>query len=392
MLTSVVRTHRASPLPHRLGKRAALLVLAALLSHLSFIALSSATAQDPDRYKAATELFHKQDFAGAAAIFQQVEQVSPGRTDASLYLAKCQVNLGQFNEGDTVLTGYLASHPANGEAAFLHAYLLFRENKAALSLAAYTHAATLATPRGGDLKIVALDYVLLEDNASAVHWLQRATELEPGDPEAWYFLGRSLFHQSLFPEARQAFEHTLRLTPDSVRARNNLGLTFEAENHLDDAAKEYRAAIAQDQLQRKSSSKLSSDAGNPPTETPSILPRHPPETASETRAQPYLNLGSLLIRQSHSAAAVEALTEATEIASDCVACHQELGRAFAHLGRTRDARTQLEIAVKLRPQDAGLHYELGLLCQKDGDAAAAKAELMRSKELYGTRATDPTIR
>jgi len=64
-------------------------------------------------------------------------------------------------------------------------------------------AAQHRTPTGDDLKIVGLDYVLLNDYPDAIKWLEKAVEAEPKNKEAWYFLGRAYYTKSSIPEARK---------------------------------------------------------------------------------------------------------------------------------------------------------------------------------------------
>ena len=334
-----------------------------------------AGGQPPSAYDAGQQAFLARNFGVAAQRFEEAESQAGSASDASLFLAKSLLHLNRFSDAEAALKRYLEAHPKNSEASFLRGFVLFREDRAAPSLEAYTHAATLAMPHADDLKIVALDYVLLHDDASAVRWLERSLQMNGSDPEAWYFLGRALFSQSRFAEAEHGFLEALRLDPAQLRARNNLGLTYEAENRPADALREYQEAVARDRAARSGTAAV---AGKPPP-------------AAETEAQPYVNLGSLLILQNRSAEAVPILQESAAISVSCVPCHLQLGRALGREGKLAAARVELEVAVKLKPEDPALHYELGLLYQRSGDKAAAKVELARSKELYGNRAAGPAV-
>ncbi len=381
--------------PHFIHKSALVRssVVALILSFLC-LGADAMQGQDPGVYEAARRAFGEKSFTVAARSFQLAELQPGGETDASLLLAKSLVKLNQFAEAEAALDKYLQRHPEDSDASFLRGYVLFRENRAAPSLEAYTHAATLATPRPDDLKIVALDYVLLQDAASAVRWLRRSVDMNGKDPEAWYFLGRSLFTQSQFIEAERAFTQALELDPTYLRARNNLGLTYEAENRPADALREYQKAVAQDRAARAAHPNAASAVSLEAAEADAVA--DPGSTASptptgETEAQPYLNLGSLMILQNHATDAIPILRDATLLSASCVACHLQLGRALSRTGELPAARAELELAVKLNPADPSLHYELGLLYQRSGDTAAAKVELARSKELYGNHAAGPAV-
>jgi Tfp pilus assembly protein PilF len=58
-----------------------------------------------------------------------------------------------------------------------------------------------------DLKIVALDYVLLNDYADADHWIRYSLSVDPNDAEAWYEAGRRIVHTFNY------FRHALNASP-----------------------------------------------------------------------------------------------------------------------------------------------------------------------------------
>ena len=53
---------------------------------------------------------------------------------------------------------------------------------------------------------MALDYLLLKDYLDADHWLKRSLQWDSRDPQAWYYLGRTKYSESQFPQAIEAFE------------------------------------------------------------------------------------------------------------------------------------------------------------------------------------------
>src|SRR6266550_8378155 len=85
-----------------------------------------------------------------------------------------------------------------------------REAKAKASLAEYTEGAKYHDPSALDLKIVALDYVLLGDYPHADKWLTRSLAWNPKDSESWYYLGRTKYNENRFAEAVSAFEQCLK--------------------------------------------------------------------------------------------------------------------------------------------------------------------------------------
>jgi tetratricopeptide (TPR) repeat protein len=307
--------------------------------------------QQPDLYKQAASAFQKQNFETAAALFEQSDAADPGKSDALLMAAKARAQLQQFDSAENYLRKYLANNPTSADAWYLLGFVLHRKNKPKDSLDVYTRAAGLSAPTGDDLKIVALDYELLNDNASAIHWLEVAIEKDPANKEAWYFLGRAYYTASRLPAARKAFDCVLELDPHDARAENNIGLILESGGKTDEALAAYRNAIA---WQKEN---------------------------APSREQPYLNLGSLLITLERSQEAVAPLQQAVALAPNDTQCHLRLGTAYLHLGQLNEAERELREAVRLGPDDAAAHYQLGRCYKQAKKIAAAKSEFDQVSEI-----------
>lgn len=319
----------------------------------------SLSAQGQSLSAQAQDAFDGKRYADAAKLFDEAA-ADPQTTDAGTALlmeGKSLTNLNDFAGADKALRKCLARNARSSEALYLLGYVLQRENKPRESLEVFTRAAAVEPPTANDLKIVALDYVLLDDYADAVHWLERALKADPLNAEAWYDLGRARMTQGDFVPAEQAFQHALKISPRDVKSENNLGLVYEAENRVPEALRAYEAAIADQQ---------------------GIA--HPSE-------QPLLNYGTLLISQNRSADAIRVLGPAVQIAPTDSACHEQLARAYAQAGKVAEAQQQMEQAVLLDQQNARLHYELGQLYRRVGRSKESEAELKQSAKLYGSHST-----
>src|SRR5216683_222385 len=200
-------------------------------------------AQTGSEYARGVAAFRAGEYAAAADCFAQAETAAPGTTDALVYQAKALVHLQDFSASESALHRYVALHTDSNEALYLLGYVLHRENKASESLEIYTRAAALKNPTADDLKIVGLDYVLLNDYANAIKWLEKAVELDPKNKDAWYYLGRAYYSRGLLPESRRAFLTVLDLDTRDARAENNLGLILESEAKPNEALQAYRKAI-----------------------------------------------------------------------------------------------------------------------------------------------------
>ncbi len=301
-------------------------------------------------------LFQQQRWAECATAFAQIEKEQSGATDALLYEGKCLINLGHFKEADTVIQSYIGAHPQSEDGAYLIAYVRFREDKPRESLALYTNAGKIKPPTADDLKIVALDYVLLNDFSDAGRYLDIALKLDPDNLEARYHLGRVRYEQNRFDEAIAAFQEVLKHNPNNVKAEDNLGLSFEAKNEMDQAISAYRKAIEFD------------------------------TSAKSHTEQPYLDLGTLLIKLNQPEKAVPVLSRAVEINPQSSKVYYQMGKAYFDMNRLPDARTQAEKAASLNPDDVPTHYLLGKIYQRLGKSDLAAQQFKLTETL--TRAQE----
>ena len=299
----------------------------------------------------AAALFHDRRWPEAAEGFASCDRVAPGQTDALLYRGKALINGQKFGEAAASLESYLATHPGSDDALYLLGYVRFRQDQPKESLALFTQAAKRKPPAADDLKIAALDYVLLNDYDSAARYLERSLQMNPDDAEARYHLGRVRYQQNQFDTAIAAFEEVLRRNPSDVKAENNLGLCLEAKNRVDAALAAYRKAIDMEMA------------------------------SGVISEQPYLNLSKLLITMNRAAEAVPVLEQAARIAPDAATVHYELGRAQFSQEHFESAREQLERAVTLDPTASSSHFLLGRIYQRLGKREQSAREFALTEGL-----------
>lgn len=325
-----------------------------LAAAAGLLAAAMGHAQSQTAYERAKTAFEAQHYAEAAPLFAQAAKDDPG-SDALLFEGKSLANLDRYADADVALRAAIAQHPESADAWYMLGFVLNREDKPAESLKTYTRAAQLSTPKSDDLKVVALDYVLLKDYPDAIRWMRQALLFDPRNQEAWYGLGRCYYTQSQFREAQEAFVKALALDPNDIKAEENLGLAYEMGNRPQDAERAYKSAVAM------------ADAD----------PR--------TDQWPYLDYGSFLLEHDRPGDAVPVLESAVKAAPRCAECYGKLGRALAQTGRANQGIADLQFAVKLEPEDPKLHYDLGRAYRAAGRTEEARAELALSAKLYGSR-------
>jgi Flp pilus assembly protein TadD len=256
-------------------------------------------------------------------------------------------------DGKAQLLAEIERNPNSAALLYRLGLLLRGENKPQESLQAYTRAAALQKPDAGQLRSVALDYVLLGDFDDAIHWLRVALTFEPRNVEVLYSLGRCLYTQNLFAEAEAAYSQVLKIDPNNLKAEENLGLTFDGENRPEKAEEALRAAVALADKQAR------------PDEWP------------------YLDLGVFLQDQSRVQEALPLLTKAARIAPKSATCRDRLGRALVATGDAAGGVKELQVAAQLDPKNPKIHFELGHAYRDAGDVEDARSEFALSKSLYG---------
>ena len=304
--------------------------------------------------------------------------------DATLTRARSLLQNGQVREAELSVRQFLKEHPSSAGAHFLLGYVLFRKIQADASammdaaasdnavrlpsieenlkesLAEFTEGAKFHAPGAFDLKIVALDYILLKDYADADKWLTKSLLWDAKDSEAWYYLGRTKYNENRFEEAVSAFQQCLKLDEKNVKAEDNLGLAYQGLGRNDGATTAFKKAISwqKDTLNQNSG--------------------------------PFIDLGALLLEQNRAQEAVEYLVQGAAISPREARAHEHLGKAYERLEQLDKAQAEFEKAVGLSPQSASLHYLLGRVYRKQGNVDKAKIEFDRSAELRGnTSGGDP---
>lgn len=288
------------------------------------------------------------------------QQPSPDAPDALLALARDEALQGSFAAAETKVRTFLAKQPDSPDAHVLLGYILYLEVHPKESLAEYTLAAHHRTPTAVDLEIVALDYVLLQDYVDADRWLTKSLEWDPSNASRWYYLGRAKYNENQFDRAIDAFLRCLKIEPRNVKAEDNLGLSYQGLNRIEDAKNAFQAAIDWQQGEAKQ---------NP---------------------QPYLNLGQLLSDQGNPEGGLAYLLKATELAPDNPKAHEQLGRTYLRLKQATLAQTELSAAVQLAPKNANLHFELGMAYRDQGLKDRAKREFDLCATLNATHSSTET--
>jgi tetratricopeptide (TPR) repeat protein len=268
------------------------------------------------------------------------------------------VEAGNLPEAEQQARAYVQRHTDSAEGHYLLGYIFFKEQRAKDSLAEYTQGAKYKKPDAYDLETVGGDYVLLKDYPDADKWFTLSAQWAPGNFRVLYYLARTKYNENRFDEAVALFLECLKLDPKSIKAEDNLGLSYQGLNRNEEAIAAFRTAI-------------SWQSG-----------------AVEKDANPYLDLGSLLLDLERTAEALPLLQQAAQLAPQDMRMHRALGKAYLRLNDLEKAQAELERSALLAPQDAPIHFMLAQLYRKRGMTDKELAETKKYRELTASHSTD----
>ncbi len=172
-----------------------------------------------------------------------------------------------------------------------------------------------------------------------------------------YSLGRCYYSKDRFLEARKTFEQILATDPHNLKAKENLGLVYDATNEPEKAEQALREAASR----------------------------------SDTNGQdewPFLDLGGFLLDHNRPTEAINPLRTSIRIKAACGPCHEKLGRALLATHDATSGIAELEEAIRLEPENPRTHYELGRALHQAGQTEKAQQEFAISQRLYASHSQE----
>ncbi|MBI3609124.1 MAG: tetratricopeptide repeat protein [Nitrospirae bacterium] len=187
-----------------------------------------------------------------------------------------------------------------------------------------------------------------------------AVNKSPGKARAHHNLGLEYEVQRRLDEAAQEYRLALKLQPDFVLAYNNLGNILVKQGRIEEAVQEYRRAL-----------KLQSDSDMIHNNLASALldQGHLAEAIEEFQAaiklrpdsvKAHYNLGNILVKQGRIEEAVQEYRRALKLQPDSAVIHNNLASALLDQGHLAEAIEEFQAAIKLRPDFVDTHYNLAM--------------------------------
>jgi tetratricopeptide (TPR) repeat protein len=210
--------------------------------------------------------------------------------------------------------------------------------------------------------------------------LEKAIELRPGYPEALYNLG--ILQRGSNPErALAALQEALATQPEAAEIHRQIGATHRQLEHFQLAKESFERSL---EIKPDSALALAGLGGVlvplGDLERAERLLREALDRDPEL-AQASFDLGLVLARSRRSDEALDLYRRAIEIQPDFSTALNNLGIALAGRGQTRTAAELLERAVASDPGFAEAHFNLGVVYDQLGRRSEAITLIARSLEL-----------
>jgi len=257
----------------------------------------------------------------------------------------------QITTAEKVIVGKLVADPRNAELITLLAEVRFdqRRYKEAMELVGDAEAIAGPTAKGATLRgLVAVAQSRLD---LAEPRFREAIRLDPNYAFVHYYLSRLLYTRNHFNESIQESNAAIALTPNLVRAYENLGLCYEAMQQINEAKKWYLEAI-----KRQAS-------GGRQTEWPS------------------LDLATMLIRNDRVEEARPYLLEALKLNPNNSKSHLQMAIVLEKAGDLAGALRELQRTINLDPTKADAHYRAGRIYQRLGQKDLADKEFAQFQKV-----------
>ena len=284
-------------------------------------------------------------------------------TPPEIAQAEDAIQKNDFTAAETLLKKAIDKDPKNYQAWFDLGFVVNRLGRVEDSIHAYRQSVA-AKPEVFETNLN-LGLMLVRFNSpEAERYLRAATRLTPtahpeeGQARAWLALAHLL--ESNKPEdALAAYRKASELTPKDPEPHLSAGLLHERQKEFSDAEAEYKEVLALD-----------------------------PKSTDPQSTEAAIGLTNIYMKSGRLSDAEPLLRRLATERPDDAGIHLQLGRVLAAEGKKDDAMTEIQTALKLAPADSEAQREIA-----DLYASAGKNDLAENtyRALVTTQPKDPEL-
>jgi tetratricopeptide (TPR) repeat protein len=221
--------------------------------------------------------------------------------------------------------------------------------------------------------------------AAAETTLRALVGADPGNADAWCYLGIALGQQEKLEDAIAGFQKAIRLRPTSFEAHTNLGITFLKQRRLDDAVRCLRHALALKPDYAYALNGLGNALAELGRVDEAIDALRQTVRIQPNFAEPYINLGIQLKDQEKLSEAAACYQQALRLRPNSVEALVNFGVCLREQGNLPEAIVCFERALQFRPNMAEAHGNWAATLVDTGDIDLALAhyqEALRLRPAY----------
>ena len=225
------------------------------------------------------------------------------------------------------------------------------------------------------LVLMALSVLIFLSVATRVqisHWRNsfalytHALAVTKDNPAVHHFMGNLYFKQGIFEKAADQYRQELRIKPNSVDGRQNLGVALSSLDRQDEAIEQFDILLKKDPYNMNVRFALANafikkgkyDEGI--NQYRYVIRNRPDEPMG------YYNLAYALALMGNVDDAVFTYCRAIELKPDYTEAHNSLGVLLLKQHRTREAVFHFQKALETNPEYAGAFYNLGVALLEEG--------------------------
>lgn len=287
--------------------------------------------------------FKQRDFEKAAQVLRKGLTVDPTMRSASALLGISLYETGMYSEAKMPLEKAVAANPQDSNAELFLARVLIR----------------------------------LEDHTMAAEHLQNLARRDPGNQEVWFLLGKVYMRLS-----EQALAKMNAINPNSVLAHEMSGEIMASMKNYDGAVVEFKKAVELAPQLAGTHYELGNAYWNLGT-WEAARTQFEAELANDPHnCMAKWKLGNILLAEDSSPD--QALADTGEALSICPTLTQarvDHARALLKLNRNQDALPDLQTAVNDTPDEPTIHFLLAQAFRALGRTQEAKSEMQTFAKL-----------
>jgi tetratricopeptide (TPR) repeat protein len=219
------------------------------------------------------------------------------------------------------------------------------------------------------------------DSGQGLTVVQKLRKLAPNHPDVLYTASK--VYANLW---NGAIEQLVNAAPGSYRVHQVFAEVFEAQDRFADAAKEYRQIIKMEPnlpgVHYRLGRMILRGGDSPENDRDALVEFRKELEIAPLDVPSYVEMGEIRFRAQNLDEAEKSFSRAIELQPDYVRGKIGLAKVFLARKEYQPAINELERAVRLAPDDEGIHYNLMLAyrsLKRTADAQRAYAEFQKIK-------------